>query len=103
VIMNISDIIIEVFAMESAHLRCEKLAAAGQGDNARDFCVIYLRDAIHRIESFSRTVLSACVDGVELRKPLGIVRSLADYEPVNSIAVRRRIASKLISSERFIV
>jgi alkylation response protein AidB-like acyl-CoA dehydrogenase len=103
VIMNISDIIIEVFAMESAHLRCEKLAAAGKGDNARDFCAVYLRDAIHRIDSCSRTVLSACLEGEELRKRLGELRSLADYEPVNSIALRRKIASRLISSEKYIV
>jgi alkylation response protein AidB-like acyl-CoA dehydrogenase len=103
VIMNISDIIIEVFAMESAHLRCEKLAEAGKGSGAADFCAVYLRDAIHRIESFSRTALSACSEGEELRKRLGVVRNLADHEPVNSIAVRRKIASRLISSEKYMV
>jgi alkylation response protein AidB-like acyl-CoA dehydrogenase len=103
VIMNISDIIMEVFAMESAHLRCEKLAAAAVEDNATEVCAVYLRGAVARIESFSQTVLSACLEGGELRQRLDIVRRLAGYEPVNSIALRRRIASRLVSSERYVV
>jgi len=103
VIMNISDIIMEVFAMESCLLRCQKLAVAGQGVNATDFCSVYLRDAITRIETFSRTVLSACSEGDGLRKRLAALRSYADYEPVNSIALRRKIAARLLSGEKYTV
>src|SRR5216684_1600172 len=44
IIMNLSDIIMEVFAMESALLRSRKLATAGSGVNAADACAVYLRD-----------------------------------------------------------
>src|SRR5208283_4649998 len=44
IIMNLSDIIMEVFAMESALLRSRKLTAAGGGANAVDACAVYLRD-----------------------------------------------------------
>jgi len=73
--MNMSDIIMEVFAMESSLLRSRKLAAAGGGANAADACAVYLRDAIGKIELASRTVLSACSQGEELRWNLSRLRA----------------------------
>jgi alkylation response protein AidB-like acyl-CoA dehydrogenase len=103
VIMNLSDIITEVFAMESGLLRSRKLAAAGGGLNAADACAVYLRDAIGKIELSSRTVLSACAHGEELRKNLSRLREYADHDPVNTIALRRQIAGRLLASERYTV
>ena len=103
IIMNLSDIIMEVFAMESALLRSRKLAAAGSGANAADACAVYLRDAIARIELSSRTALSACAQGDELRRNLSRVREYASHDPVNSIALRRQIATRLLASERYTV
>jgi hypothetical protein len=45
----------------------------------------------------------ACSEGDGLRKPLAALRSYADYEPVNSVALRRKIAARLLSSERYTV
>jgi hypothetical protein len=101
VIMNLSDIAMEVFAMESSLLRSQKLASAGKQTNGLDICAVYLRDAAARIEGFSRTVLSACCETELLRKRLATVRGYADHAPVNSIALRRRIAARLLSSERY--
>src|SRR5208283_6223351 len=70
IIMNLSDIIMEVFAMESSLLRSRKLTAAGGGVNAADGWAVYLRDANARVELSSRTVLSACAQGDELRRNL---------------------------------
>ncbi|MGB8753674.1 MAG: acyl-CoA dehydrogenase family protein [Candidatus Sulfotelmatobacter sp.] len=103
VIMNLSDIAMDVFAMESGLLRCKKLTSSGKSGNALDFCAVYLRDATIRIEGFSRTVLSACSEGDVLRKHLLTVRGYADHTPVNSIALRRQIACRLLSSERYTV
>src|SRR5208337_1234923 len=101
IIMNLSDIIMEVFAMESALLRSRKLTAAGGGANAVDACAVYLRDAIARIELSSRTVLSACAQGDELRGYISRLREYASHDPVNSIALRRQIAGRLLASERY--
>jgi alkylation response protein AidB-like acyl-CoA dehydrogenase len=103
VIMNLSDIAMEVFAMESSLLRSKKLTSSAKGENALNICAVSLRDATVRIEGFSRTVLSACCEGVILRKHLATVRGYADHTPVNSIALRRQIAARLLSSERYIV
>jgi alkylation response protein AidB-like acyl-CoA dehydrogenase len=101
IVMNMSDIIMEVFAMESSLLRSRKLAAAGGGANAGDACAVYLRDAIGRIERSSRTVLSACALGDELRSNLSHLRAYAAHDPVDAIALRRRIAERLLANERY--
>jgi alkylation response protein AidB-like acyl-CoA dehydrogenase len=103
IIMNLSDIIMEVFAMESSLLRSRKLAAAGGGANAADACAVYLRDAIARVELSSRTVLSACNQDEELRRNLSRLRGYASHDPVNAIAIRRQIAGRLLVSDRYVV
>ncbi len=103
IVMNLSDIIMAIFAMESALLRSRKLAQAGSGVNAADISAVYLRDAIARIELSSRTVLSACAERDELRRHLSRVREYASHDPVNAIASRRQIAGRLIASERYTV
>jgi alkylation response protein AidB-like acyl-CoA dehydrogenase len=103
IIMNLSDIIMEVFAMESSLLRSRKLAAAGGGANATDACAVYLRDAMNKIELASTTVLSACAQGDELRRNLSRLRAYATHDPVNSIELRRKIAGRLLASERYTV
>jgi len=102
IVMNLSDIIMEVFAMESSLLRSRKLAAAGAGVNAADACAVYLRDAISRVELSSRTVLSGCDQGEELRRNLSRLRDYANHDPVNAIALRRQIARRLLASDRYI-
>ena len=101
--MNLSDIAMEVFAMESSLLRSQKLTSAGKKANSLDICAVYLRDATVRIEGFSRTVLSSCCEGDILRKHLATLRGYADHMPVNSVALRRQIAARLLSSERYTV
>src|ERR1019366_2380190 len=103
IIMNLSDIIMEVFAMESSLLRSGKLATAGAGVNAADACAVYLRDAIARVELSSRTALSACAQGDELRRNLSRLRGYSSHDPVNAIALRRQIAGRLLASERYTV
>ena len=101
--MNLSDIIMEVFAMESCLLRTRKLAAAGSGANAADACAVYVRDAIARVELSSRAVLSACGQGDELRRYISRAHAYATYDPVNAIALRRQIAGRLLANERYTV
>jgi len=103
IIMNLSDIIMEVFAMESSLLRSRKLSEAGGGGNAADACAVYLRDAIAKIDLSSRTVLSAAAQGDELRRHLSRVGEYASHDPVNVIALRRQIAGRLLASERYTI
>jgi len=100
VVMSLSDLFMETFAMESTLLRCRNLAANGNR-TANDICQVFLRDAISRIQAASQNVLSAC-SGNDLERHINRLRSLADYQPVNAIALRRTIAERLLSSERYL-
>ena len=102
IVMSLSDIIMEILAMESSLLRSHKMAE-GSGINAADACSVYLRDAIAKVELSSRTVLSACAQGQELRGYLSRVRAFAGHDPVDAIALRRQIAGRLLASERYAV
>jgi butyryl-CoA dehydrogenase len=102
IIMNISDIVMEVLAMESSLLRRRKMAA-DRGANAADVCTVYLRDALTRIELASRTIVSACAEGQELGKKLSHLRTYASHDAVNAIALRRQIAARLLAAECYTI
>src|SRR6185437_11853702 len=60
IVMSLSDLFMETFAMESTLLRCRNLAANGNSA-ANDICQVFLRDAISRMQAASQNVLSACI------------------------------------------
>jgi hypothetical protein len=100
VVMSLSDLFMETFAMESTFLRCRNLVANGNSV-AQEICQVFLRDAITRMQAASQNVLSACA-GSELDRHMSKMRSLAEYQPVNAIQLRRNVAERLLSSERYI-
>ena len=103
ILMHLADIVVEVYAMESSHLRRMKLSSAGKGANAADLCAVYLRDAMARVEVSARGVLGACAEGDALRTHMAVLRRFARYEPVDAAALRRRIAGRLLDAGRYLV
>ncbi len=97
VIAGIADVIMETFAMESAQLRSQKNTLAA------DICAVLLPDAMARIEMFARPVLASCAEGDALRANMAILRRFAKFEPVDSIALRRRIAERLLAAGRYVL
>jgi alkylation response protein AidB-like acyl-CoA dehydrogenase len=99
-----SDMIMDVYAMESAILRTEKLVAAkGEAACARqiDATQVFAADAIQRIEHFAKTALAALSEGDELRMMLAVLRRYMKFTPINTIAARRRIADSMIEAGRY--
>jgi hypothetical protein len=99
ILMHIADIIIEAYVMESALLRARKLAVSGSSSNATAFAAVLLRDAMGRIEISARNVLSATSRTAALR----LSRELSEYQPVNAVDLRRRIAARLLLAQRYVV
>ena len=99
VLAGISDVIMEVFAMESALLRSGKKRSEAMSD----MTAVLLRDAMARIEISARTVLAACSEGDAMRTNMAVLRRFAKYEPVDAIALRRRIAERLLAAGRYVV
>ena len=103
ILTHISDIVMEVFAMESTLLRQRKLAASGKGANAADMCAVFLRDAMNRVEVSSRNVIGACSDNAALHKNMRTLRNLASYDPPDTVALRRNIAGRLLASGSYTI
>jgi len=103
IVMNISDIVMEVFAMESSLLRSRKLAASGKGTNAADMCAVFLREAMDRVEVSGRNVIGACSAGHALRENMATLRGFANYDPLDGVALRRNIAGRLLAAARYTV
>ena len=85
VLMALSDLVIETYAMESVYLRALKHPAGA------DLAAIFLRDAFTRMDLSARTVLAACAQGDELRASIALLRRLAKFDPVDAIRLRRKI------------
>lgn len=103
VLMLASDIVMEVFAMESTLLRTRKLAATGKGTNAADMCAVFLRDAMNRIEVAARALLGACSDASTVGPNLAALRAFASYDLLDTITLRRNVAARLLTSGCFTV
>jgi alkylation response protein AidB-like acyl-CoA dehydrogenase len=97
VLSGIADVVMETLAMESALLREEKTSAG------KDMTAVLLRDCMTRIEGFARPVLAACGEGDALRAKMTVLRRFAKHEPVDSIALRRRIADRLLATGHYVV
>jgi len=99
ILMHIADIMIETYVMESALLRARKLALQARETNAALFAAVLLRDATARIEFSARNALAATSDPADLR----LLQRLAPCQPVNAVDLRRRIASRLLHAQRYVV
>ena len=99
----IADITIEAYAMETAVLRAQKIAAKTDADASLPVAMtrVYLSQAIERVESAARKVIAAVADGDTLRTQLAILRRLAKYDPFNAIELRQLIAQKVIERGKY--
>ena len=102
----IADVVIEIYAMESAVLRAQKIIR-NNGDSPAALPVamtrVYLAQAMEKIESAVRKIISAVAEGDMLRTQLAILRRLAKYEPFNSIDLCQQIAQRMIERGKYAV
>jgi alkylation response protein AidB-like acyl-CoA dehydrogenase len=104
VVANITDILMNAYALESATLRTEKIARSGRNaENAREMTAVFARDAMETIESAAKTVLAACSEGDALRTNLAVLKRFTKAETVNTIGLRRKIAARLIDAGKYLV
>jgi alkylation response protein AidB-like acyl-CoA dehydrogenase len=104
VLLGIADIIMDAYAMESAILRAQKLAAS-QGEDAAarfiDMTRVFCNDAVERIEASAKNTLAGMSEGDELRTLLAALRRFTKMTPMNTIAARQRIANVLVEGNRW--
>jgi alkylation response protein AidB-like acyl-CoA dehydrogenase len=98
VLMHAADILMDVYASESAVLRA---AAANASNRPRaalqvDAARVFVNDAAMRIDASARQALAAMAEGDALRTMLSALRRLSKSTPINTAALRRGIADATV-------
>jgi len=100
----ISDMVIQVFAMESGLLRAMKTTGRPmdeRGQIQRAMVKVFVNDAFEHLEGFAKKALAAVAEGDMLRTQLSALKKLTRFTPVNTIALRREIADAVIKIGRY--
>ena len=104
ILMNIADMIIDVYVAESLQLRVEKLTQM-KGEEAaalpNEMLQVFLADAADRIHHNGKSALWSFTDGDEQRMMLMGLKRFTKMNPVNVKESRRKIAAKLISENKY--
>jgi butyryl-CoA dehydrogenase len=103
VMADLADIVMQVYALESALLRARKLAGAGKGsaEVAAAMTGLLADETIGLAEQAARRVLAACAEGDLLRTQLAILKRLARYTPADTVALSRAAARHCIQMDRY--
>jgi alkylation response protein AidB-like acyl-CoA dehydrogenase len=100
----IADIVIEIYAIESALLRTIKIVQS-RGESAAQTSIamtrLYLSRAFERIETAARKIVAAVAEGDMLRTQMAILRRLGKREAYNTIALGQQIAGRVIEQGRY--
>jgi hypothetical protein len=98
VLMAAADILIEVYGAESAVLRA---LATSPGSTHEAAAQVLVTDAAARVEMITRTTLAAIVEGDMLRTLLAALRRIMKVTPVNTVALRRRVADAVLERKAY--
>ncbi len=97
VLTSAADILIDVFAAESAVARA---AAAGALHQAA--ASVFVHDAASRVDTAARVALAAMAEGDALRTLLAALRKMLKPAPVNTVALRRLIADAVLERKAYV-
>jgi len=105
ILMNVADMAIEIYVAESALLRVEKLIGI-KGEAAaelqKDMAMIYLNEAVSKVNSAGREAITSFAEGDELRVMLMGLKRFTKIEPMNLKNARRRVAEAMIEENKYI-
>lgn len=101
-----ADMLIELYAMDSIVKRTEKAIAANglEAEQQKlELTVVYVHEAFDRIEAWAKEALAAMEEGDELRLRLSILKKLTRRTPINTVALKRSIADRVIEAGGYVV
>jgi alkylation response protein AidB-like acyl-CoA dehydrogenase len=104
ILIHAADVLIDIFTMESAMLRAEKLVNLHGLESSQiyvDMVKCFFFDALDRINSNGRQALVAFADGDELRMMQMGLKRYTKYENINTKAIRRAVADKLVAENGY--
>src|SRR5437773_2685504 len=100
----LSNMVMEIYAMESCLLRAQK-AATTRGDAAtalmQEAARVFIADAMERVEHEAKRAIAAVNDGDMLATQMAVLKRFAKRAPVDTISLRRRVAAAVQSQDRY--
>jgi alkylation response protein AidB-like acyl-CoA dehydrogenase len=100
----LSNVVMEIYAMESCLLRAQK-AAAAKGESASqtmiDAARVLINDAAERVEHEAKRAIAAIHEGDMLTTQMAVLKRFAKRAPVDTITLRRRVAAAVQSQDRY--
>jgi alkylation response protein AidB-like acyl-CoA dehydrogenase len=100
----LSNIVMEIYAMESSLLRAQK-AAAAKGESTSQIMIdaarVFINDAAERVEHEAKRAIAAIHEGDMLTTQVAVLKRFAKRAPVDTIALRRRVAAAVQSQDRY--
>jgi alkylation response protein AidB-like acyl-CoA dehydrogenase len=103
IVASLANIVMDVYAMESTLRRAQK-ASAARGEAASVMCDAarsFIYDAMDRVEKDARTALTATAEGDTLITQLAVLRRFSKHAPLDTIAIRRRVAEAVLAQDRY--
>jgi alkylation response protein AidB-like acyl-CoA dehydrogenase len=101
----LSDMIMEIYAMESGLLRAIKILEK-KGEKQAEYHVaavtVYMNETIPKLIYWAKQVLAFAEKGDSLNGLLNSIDKMAGYKPVDTILPKRLIADKVIKTKRYI-
>ncbi len=104
IMMNLADVMIEIYAAESAILRTEKLVSIkGQDACAYQIAMsqVYLSEAVERINSAAKEAIGSFTKGDEQKVMLMGLKRYTKADLVNTKELRRQIADYMIAQGKY--
>ena len=103
VMADLADSISQIYALESALLRAQKLTEGrkSSAEVAAAMTSLLADETMALAEQATRRVLAACGQGDMLRTQLAILRRLARFTPGDAVGMSRTVAKAAIQLERY--
>ncbi|HET6168872.1 MAG TPA: acyl-CoA dehydrogenase, partial [Terracidiphilus sp.] len=101
VMADLADMIMQVYALESALVRARKLQGRTVEGVAAAMTGLLADDSMALAEKSTRRVLAACGEGDMLRTQLAILRRLARFTPADAGALSRSVAAQCVAMGRY--
>ena len=98
-----ADILIDIYAAESAVLRAREAAARPDAALHEAAARTFVNDATQRVQAAAANALAAMAEGDTLRTLLAALRRVLKATPINTVALRRTLAEATVARDRYIV
>jgi butyryl-CoA dehydrogenase len=100
----LSNMVMEIYAMESCLLRAQK-AAGAKGESATKIMIdaarVFIAEAAERVEHEAKRAVTAVNEGDMLTTQMAVLKRFGKRAPVDTIALRRGVATAIQAQDRY--